>query len=149
MRRMKAECLKSISINWGSVVLQSLNHVFVFSSLFKSDFKDVGMKGYILHLHQPSVAEICPWVDSYHQNKTATWMLLLVNVLHTHDNTRLHIKLIDPGCDKFEQIKLEPLNQYRAKMKISGTALSWTEMVVVSIYHLQLYLGKFNNLVRC
>ena len=30
------------------------------------------MKGYILHLHQPSVGEICPWADSYHQNKTAT-----------------------------------------------------------------------------
>ena len=53
-------------------MLQSLNPVFVFSSYFKSDFKDMGMKGYILHLHQPSVEEICPWVDSYHQNKTAT-----------------------------------------------------------------------------
>ena len=37
-----------------------------------SHLKDMGMKGYILHLHQPSVGEICPWVDSYHQNKTAT-----------------------------------------------------------------------------
>ena len=77
----------------------------------------MGMKGYILHLHQPSVGEICPWVDSYHQNKTATI------ISHHHDNTRLHIKLIYPGCDKFEQIKLESLHQYRAKMKISGTAL--------------------------
>ena len=51
------------------------------------------------------------------------------------DNTRLHIKLY-PGCDKFEQIKLESLHQYRAKMKISGTALPWTGMVVVSSYHL-------------
>ena len=98
----------------------------------------MGMKGYILHLHQPSVWEICPWVDSYHQNKTATiiWMLILVNILHMHDNTRLHIQLIYPGCDKFEQIKLESLHQYRAKMKISGTALPWTGMVVVSSYHL-------------
>ena len=53
-----------------------------------------------------------------------------------HDNTRLHIKLIYQGCDKFEQIKLESLHQYRAKMKISGTALPWTGMVVVSSYHL-------------
>ena len=48
----------------------------------------------------------------------------MVGILHTHDNTRLHIQLIYPGCDKFEQIKLECLNQYRTKMKISGTALS-------------------------
>ena len=51
-------------------------------------------------------------------------MLLLVNILHMHDNTRFHIKLIYQGCDKFEQIKLESLNQFREKMKISGTALS-------------------------
>ena len=48
-------------------------------------------------------------------------MLLLVNILHTHDNTRLRIQIIYPGCDKFEQIKFESLNQYTAKMKTSGT----------------------------
>ena len=46
--------------------------------------------------------------------------------------TQDYIQLIYPRCDKFEQIKFESLNQYRTKMKISGTALSWTGMVVVS-----------------